>query len=198
MHITGRIAPLVLALALLPSLALAGVSGTSTVEYGTGEFAGYWCYTIEFTWDTPQSLSHISNFLGLEGLACACDPGLFVFPTPAGTTTGVEDGIECTLDYAGEYLCTGDSSLPVEFAGEAALKWDPSPESCNAGSTGSGSVTFCSLLAPGADELHPGVLVIKSDSGTISGDVMGPLPAADCSVDHEHDSMGSVKARFDR
>jgi hypothetical protein len=195
---TGRLFLATVALCLLPSLAMGAVSGTSTVDYGTGEFAGYWCYTIEFSWDTPQSLSNLSSFIGLEGLACACLPGIFVFPTPAGTTTGVENGVECTLEYIGEYLCTGNPSLPPEFAGQSAVKWDPAaPETCNAGSTGTGTVTFYSLLAPGADEVHPGVLVIKSGVTAIFGDVTGPLPAADCNVEHGHDSMGAMKSRFD-
>lgn len=196
---TGKLWFLFLLIVLVvPRPASAGVSGTATVEYGTGEFAGYWCYTIDFTWDTPQSLSNLSNFVGLDGLACACDPGIFLFPDPAGTTTGVEDGVECTLQYQGEYLCTGNPSLPAEFSNMAALKWDPSPETCNAGTTGSGSITFCSLLAPGDNLYHTGVLVIKSATGSIIGDVTGPLPAADCTVDDHAHSMGTMKARFDR
>jgi len=180
----------------LPLAAWAGVSGTATVSYGTGEFEGYWCYTIEFTWDTPFSLSNLSNFVGLEGLACACDPGIFVFPNPAGTTTGFEDGFECTLDYIGEYVCYGNPSLPPELENYSAVKWEPSPESCNAGTTGSGTVTFCSLLAPGPDEFHPGILVIKAGEETVIGGVSGFLPAADCDVDHEHDSLGQLKLRY--
>lgn len=179
-----------------PLAALAGVSGTATVDYGTGEFEGYWCYRIDFTWDSPYSLSNLSNFLGLEGLACACEPGIFVFPDPAGETTGFEDGVECTLDYAGEYVCNGNPSLPPELANFSAVKWEPSPEVCNAGTTGSGTVYFYSLLAPGPDEFHPDILVIKAGQETVIGGVTGQLPAADCDVDHEHDSLGQLKARF--
>jgi hypothetical protein len=119
----AHVRPLVLLvlLCLVPVLSHAGISGTSTVEEGTGEFAGYWCYTIEFTWDSPQSLSNLSTFVGLEGLECACDPGLFVFPDPAGTTTGYEDGEECTLEYVGEYVCFGNPSLrPARAAGRGS------------------------------------------------------------------------------
>lgn len=194
----GKATVFTLALVLVPALAIGGVSGTSSVDFGTGEFEGYWCYTIDFTWDSAQSLSNISNFLGLEGLECACEPGLFAFPSPSGTTTGEEDGIPCTLSYEGEYLCTGDPGLPPEFADATAVKWDPVPESCNAGTTGSGTVLFYSLLAPGPDEIHPGVLVIKSATGTVIGDVTGPLPAADCGVEDEVHSLGQFKARFDK
>lgn len=193
----GKVTLLALALMLVPALAFGGVSGTSSVDFGTGEFAGYWCYTVDFSWTSAQSLSNLSNFIGLDGLECACEPGLFLFPTPAGTTTGEEDGVPCTLNYVGEYLCTGNPSLPPEFAGATAVKWDPSPETCNAGTTGSGTMIFYSLLAPGPDEVHPGVLVIKSGQGTVVGDVTGPLPAADCSVGSEVESLGLLKARFD-
>jgi hypothetical protein len=195
---TGKVTLLTLALVLIHSLAFGGVSGTSSVDFGTGEFDGYWCYTIDFTWDSAQSLSNISNFLGLDGLVCACEPGLFLFPSPSGTTTGEEDGIPCTLSYEGEYLCNGNPSLPPEFANATAIKWDPAPEPCSAGTTGSGTVLFYSLLAPSPDELHPGVLVVKSNTSTIVGDVTGPLPAANCGVDHEFRSLGQIKARFDK
>jgi hypothetical protein len=184
------------ALIALPLAALAGVSGTATVDFGTGEFEGYWCYTIDFTWDTPYSLSNISSFVGLEGLACACDPGIFLFPDPAGSTVGEEDGVPCELDYVGEYLCTGNPSLPPELSTSTAVKWNPSPEACNAGTTGSGTVTFYSLLAPGDSQVHPDVLVIKASTGAIIGEITGQLPAPDCDVDHEHDSLGQLKARF--
>ena len=187
---------LVCAFAALPLAAAAAVSGTATVDYGTGEFEGYWCYTIEFSWDAPADLSNISVFIGLEGLACACDPGVFLFPTPAGTSTGTGDLGICELDYAGMYLCSGDPSLPPEYANATAVRWDPSPEVCDAGTTGSGTLIFYSLLAPGPDQVYPGAISFKSGLDTYVGDITGQLPAADCDVDHEHDSLGQLKARF--
>ena len=175
----------------------ASISGTASVEPGSGEFAEYWCYTIEFTWDSPHSLSNLSTFVGFEGLECACDPGIFAFPTPAGTTTGYEDGVECTLEYIGEYLCTGNPSLPGELSDLAAVKFDPSPETCDAGTTGSGSVTFYSLLAPGNTTYHQEVIVVKAGTGTVVGDISGLLPAADCSVDGHHSDWGSLKRDFE-
>lgn len=188
---------LVLAL-VFAAPASAGISATSTVEVGSGEFDGYWCYTIDFNWDAAQSLSHVSGFVGLDGLVCACDPGLFAFPDPAGTTTGYEDGVECTLEYVGEYLCTGDPSLPDPISGLAAVKFDPDPETCDAGSTGSGSVTFYSLLAPSSATHHTDVMVIKTGQDVVSGDVIGPLPAADCAVGVEDRGWGSVKGAYQR
>lgn len=196
----GIVSLALVAALLTPCAVLAqSVSGTATVDYGTGEFEGYWCYTIEFTWDSPQSLSNLSNFLGLEDLVCACDAGLFAFDYPAGQTTGLDDNMmECMSDYSGEYVCTGNPSLPDELSSMAAVKWEPSPEICDPGLTGSGWVRFYSLLAPGVSNFHDDVLVLKSDSFTILGDVTGPLPAADCSVpDHKH-TIGSMKARFDQ
>ena len=62
--------------------------------------------------------------------------------------------------------------------------------------TGSGTIIFYSLLAPGADEFHPDILVIKAGQETVIGGVSGQLPAADCDVDHEEHSLGQLKARF--
>jgi hypothetical protein len=185
-------------LLLTPTLAFAGVSGTSSVDYGTGEFEGYWCYTIDFTWDSPMDLSNVSVFVGLEGLVCACDPGLFVFPTPAGTSTGTGEFGECTLDYVGSYLCAGDPSLPPEYASDSAVRFDPEPELCNAGTSGSGSVTFYSLLAPGDPfEVHPDAISFKSGLTTYLGNITGPLPQADCSVPEQEATWGQLKAMFD-
>jgi hypothetical protein len=182
---------------LVPGLATAGVSATSSVDFGTGEFEGYWCYTIDFTWDVPVDLSNVSVFVGLEGLTCACDPGIFVFPNPAGNSTGSgEDGV-CSLDFVGSYLSAGDASLPPEYSDASAVRWDPSPEVCNAGVTGSGTVIVYSLLAPGdASEIHPGSISVKSGLDTYVGDITGALPQADCTVHGEHQSLGSLKARF--
>ena len=185
-----------LALCALSLPARAEISGTSTVTEGTGEFAGYWCYTVEFTWTSPNSLSNLSNFVGLDGLECACEPDLFRFPAPAGTTTGTEDGVECNIDYVGEYLCTGNPSLPEPLSSMAAVKFDPDPQTCDAGTSGSGSFTFCSLLAPSNLEIHPDVLVLKGGQGTVIGPVVGPLPAADCAVDTHEEGFGSLKSRF--
>lgn len=184
------------ALMILPLASLAAVSGTATVDFGTGEFQGYWCYTIEITWDAPADLSNVSAFVGLEGLACACDPEVFLFPTPAGTSTGTGEFGVCELDYAGTYLCTGDPSLPPEYANVTAVRWDPSPEVCNAGTTGSATLVFYSLLAPGPDQIYPDAVSFKSGLDTYVGNLTGRLPAADCGVEHEHDSLGQLKARF--
>ena len=186
----------VLALLVLPLASEAAVSGTATVDFGTGEFEGYWCYTIEIAWDAPMDLSNVSVFVGLEGLACACDPGVFLFPTPAGTSTGTGDLGVCELDYVGSYLCTGDPSLPPEYADVTAVRWDPSPEVCNAGTTGTATLIFYSLLAPGPDQIYPDAISVKSGLDTFLGDISGVLPAADCEVDHEHESLGQLKARY--
>lgn len=193
----GKYLVLAVALCLAPTLAVAGVSGTATVDIGTGAFEGYWCYTIDFTWDSAFSLSNLSNFVGLDGLECACDPGIFVFPSPAGSTTGFDDGVECTMSYEGEYVCNGNPSLPPELDSMAAVKWEPSPEICDAGKTGSGTMIFYSLLAPGDDEFHPDVLVIKAGLTTVVGGVQGTLPAADCGVHNEEDSLGHLKGRYE-
>ena len=46
----GKATLFALALVLVPALAFGGVSGTSSVDFGTGIYQGYWCYTIDFTW----------------------------------------------------------------------------------------------------------------------------------------------------
>jgi len=179
------------------SLAHGQISGTATVEpAGPGPFDGYWCYTVDLTWSTPKSLSHLTIYVGLDNLECACDDGLFAFPSPAGTTTGEEDGVSCTLDYDGEYVCHGDPSLPSGMDDLAAVKWDPISEPCDAGSVGSGAFLFYSLLAPGPSTTHEDLLVIKNGQNASTGDVVGQLPQADCAVHTRDDSFGGVKKDF--
>ena len=129
-------ASLILAMLLTPAAAFAGVTGTSTVSVGTGEFAEYWCYTVTYSWDSPQSLSNVGVFIGLEGLQCACEPGIFAFPTPAGSTIGESDGVSCSIDYEGNYSCQEYDGYPPEFANLAVVRFDPITEPCEAGSTG--------------------------------------------------------------
>lgn len=185
-------------LILAAPMAQAQITGTATVQpAGPGPFDGYWCYTIDMDWSTPKSLSHLTIYVGLDNLECACDDGLFTFDSPAGTSTGVEDGVTCTLDYDGEYVCHGDPSLPSGMDDLAAVKWDPITEPCDAGKTGSGTFTFYSLLAPGPYTTHEDLLVIKNGQNASTGDVVGRLPQADCSVDAHTDSFGGVKNKFD-
>jgi hypothetical protein len=182
---------------VMPTVASAGVTATSTVSLGTGQYAGYWCYTISYTWDSPQSLSNVGVFLGLEGLECACEPGLFVFPVPAGSSVGESDGESCSIDYEGNYSCQEYDGYPPEFANLAVVRFDPISEPCEAGSTGSGTLTFYSLLAPGSTLQHPDKIVIKHGSeGTTLGSIIGPLPAANCAVPSHVRSWSTIKIQY--
>ena len=74
------------------------------------------------------------------------------------------------------YLCTGDPSLPPEYFNVTALRWDPSPELCNAGTTGSGTMIVYSLLAPGPDQTYVDAISVKSGLDTYFGNLTGTLP----------------------
>ena len=62
--------------------------------------------------------------------------------------------------------------------------------------TQSATLVFYSLLAPGPDQIYPDAVSFKSGLDTYVGNLTGRLPAADCGVEHEHDSLGQLKARF--
>ena len=188
-----------LAIALIPSFATAScISGTASVVASSDPaFDGYWEYTVEVSWDSPKSLSHLNVYFGLEGLICACDPGLMTFADIAGQSVGTEDGVECSLDYAGEYLCHGDPSLPAELGDVPAVKFEPISEPCDAGSMGSGTFVFYSLIAPAPESVYHDALVVKNGNGACTGDISGFLPAADCALPVEAGSWGSLKSTND-
>src|SRR6266853_476880 len=87
-------------------------------------FPGLFKYTLTVTWGVgAHDPSHLDILLGLNDCACVCDPRLFKFASPAGTSTGVNGGGGCTVPYYAAYACTGDPSIQ-EMTGPA-IKFSP-------------------------------------------------------------------------
>lgn len=185
--------------ALIPSLATAGecVSGSSAAALqSSGPFAGMWKYTLTVTWDTgSQDLSHLTFDLGLDDCPCVCDEGVIRFDTPAGDSDGhLPSGEPCTVDYAGDFVCAGDPSIPEQDG--PAVKWDPAEGDCEPGRTGTGTFCFYSLNGPGA--AGPGELWIKFGQNTCTGPLTGDLPACNgCPTPIEPATWGAVKSLFE-
>ncbi len=175
------------------------VCGVSTVTVGTGAFVGYWCYTIEASWDSDHGLSHLNILTDLPA-ACRCEEELITFDTPAGTSQGFEDENDttpCFNTYTGEYNCMGDPSLGSPLDQVAAIKFEPDTE-CD-DKIGTGTFTFYSQAAPAGDEntVHTAVIVDKNGNGECTGSVTGPLPGIECAVHTIQESLGSVRKRFE-
>ncbi len=171
------------------------VSMTVTVS---GPNAGVYTYTVTGCWDVGQTaLSHNDVLLMLGDCPCICDPGLFSFPDPAGTSTGEDEtGAACTVNYIGEFLCAGDPAIPPELQ-MPAVKFEPAAgQTCQPTTSGCGTWTFYSLLAPGPDVVHSDAFVIKHGGDACTGDVSGPLPECNCPTAVEQSSWGNVKGLY--
>lgn len=161
-------------------------------------FEGLWKYTLSGSWDVGQrALSHMDILLMLGDCPNLCDPGLVVFGSPAGLSTGEDSlGVACALEYTGSYLCEGDPSIPPNLR-EPAAKFEPvNGEGCSSMTEGSGTWIFYSVLPPGEDVLHEDVIVIKHGNQACTGDVSGRLPICVPPTAVEVETWGRVKAIF--
>jgi hypothetical protein len=169
------------------------VVGTVTVSQPNDPgFEGLYKYCVTATWDVGQfGLSHIDFFLELENCECACEEGVVQFPTPAGTSDGVPE--PCTVEYAGEYLCMGDPTVPEDMNGPA-VKYDAIPGECEPGSTGTGTWCFYSPFPPAPASTHTSA--IKHGGEICYGVVTGSLPMCDCSTPTHHSTFGRIKVSY--
>lgn len=154
---------------------------------------GQYKYTITVTWDVgTHDPSHLDLLIGLNDCACVCDPRLFKFDSPAGTSSGVNGGGSCTVPYYGEYVCKGDPSIKDTTTGPA-IKFNPDETLCSTNETGTGTFIFYSPLPPGPSQVQPNAIAIKHGTDTCYGPLVGPLPVCDCSVPAANASWGMVK-----
>ncbi len=175
------------------------INGAITAELTNDPgFEGLYKYTVTFTWDTDQGLSHTSIFLALANCECVCEPNLFSFGSPAGSSLGeLPNGEECTALYEGSYVCMGDPTIP-EAMNSPAIKFDAigDPEGCEPGKTGVGIACFYSPLPPGPINSAPNAIGVKAAGQTCLGPVDGFLPMCDCSVQIETSTWGEVKGSY--
>lgn len=175
------------------------VSGTVSAELSNEPgFEDYYKYTIELSWDVSGSAvpSHFDMFLDLGNCECICDAELFRFPTPAGTSDGLDEtGAPCTVLYDGSFQCLGDPSIPGDD--RPAVKFDAvsSPE-CEPAEVGSGTFCFYSLLPPVGDENTVSAAGVKHGSLFCEGTVTGPIPSCDCPVSVDASSWSGIKGQY--
>jgi hypothetical protein len=173
------------------------LNATSTAEYQlTGPYVGNWRYTIQVAWDVGRhDPSHVDVIIGLTQCQCRCDARLFKFPSPAGTSTGVNASGACTVPYAGLYACKGDPSIKDATTG-SAVKFQPDESACSTDESGSGTFVFYSPLPPGAPEHYLDAVAVKHGLDTCWGEIVGVLPICDCSVPSEDLSWGRMKSIY--
>ena len=173
---------------------VACVSGTVTVSQPNDlGFEGLYKYCVTASWDVGQfGLSHIDFFLELANCECACDAGLVQFATPSGTSNGEPE--PCTVEYEGEYLCTGDPSIPDDMNGPVVKHNAISEDDCEAGTAGTGTWCFYTSLPPAPVSGH--AVAIKHGQEVCYGQIVGQLPMCQCSTPAHHSSWGRMKAVY--
>ena len=155
-------------------------------------FSGLYKYTLTVTWDVGvHDPSHLDILVGLNDCACVCDPRLFKFGSPAGTSTGVNAGGDCTVPYYAAYACTGDPS--IDGMTGPAIKFSPDESVCSTNETGTGTFVFYSPLPPSPIQVQPNAIAIKHGTDTCYGPLVGSLPVCQCSVPASATTWGRVK-----
>ena len=173
------------------------LSAQSTAQSVTsGPYAGQYKYTITITWDVGvHDPSHLDVLIGLNNCVCVCDPRLFNFPSPAGTSTGINAAGACTVPYVGAYKCKGDPSIRGTVTGPA-IKFDPDETLCSTNEAGTGTFVFYSPLPPSPIDIQPDAIAIKHGLDTCYGPIVGTLPMCDCSVPTSAVTWGQIKGTY--
>jgi hypothetical protein len=189
--------PVARAHAQAPHVPCPVLSARSSVEYVTaGEFAGTYRYKIDLTWDLGRrDPTHLDILVGLLDCACVCDPRLFRFVTPAGTSNGVNLSGACLVSYTADYRCMGDPSIQGTTPG-AAIRLHAIDDGCENDGAGTGSFVFYSPLPPGGDGMYGDAIALKQNGTTCYGVLMGYLPMCDCTVPAGPASWGRVKSVY--
>ena len=189
---------LALILTVAAPVAAECASGTVTVELSNDPgFENLYKYTVNLEWSLGTfALSHPTLFIDLENCECVCDPSVVVFDTPAGSSSSEEEGVSCDNGYYGDYVCSGDPSLPATMNGPA-VKWDPDETVCTPGLSGTGTFCFYSPLPPGSEMTVTDAIAIKHGEEVCYGDVVGMLPICNCTVGNHDHSVSSLRGQYD-
>jgi len=181
-----------------PAAAQTCASGTVTAAFNADPaFPGMWKYCAEVSWSFDKyQVSHLTTFLRLPNCACICDPRFIRFGDPAGHSVNTSSDPTCELDYSGDYVCTGDPSLPDQYNGPAIKFLPESDLGCEPGISGYGTFCFYSPMPPQDPSDDPQGLAIKHGQQICYGMLSGQMPSCDCALPTQTTTWGSLKATY--
>ena len=158
------------------------ISGTGTAELvQTGDYAGWYKYTYDVTWNLTKGLSHLDLILKP---GCTQDDHHIVFETELG---GAADGWstdECwhpgkpvvfTVLYEGMFEPTGDPSINLT---SPLIKWEPYENGDEPGKKGTGEFWFYANIIPEYGSLD-NVFAAKYGTHKVFGDLVGAYPSCE-------------------
>jgi len=173
-------------LAAVLSLAWAGeagaglISATGTAELVQGgDYAGWYKYTYDLTWDLKKGLSHWDLLLKP---GCTQPDHQIVFETALG---GASDGLSTgdgwkpskpvvfTVSYEGMFEPQGDPSINLTAP---LIKWEPDETYDEPGKKGTGQFWFYANILPEYGTFDD-VLAAKYGRSKIFGDLDGAYPS---------------------
>ena len=164
-----------------PAAAEAGlISATGTAELVQGgDYAGWYKYTYDLTWDLTKGLSHWDLILKP---GCTQPDHEIVFETALG---GAYDGLSTgddwspsqpvvfTVSYEGMFEPQGDPSIHLTAP---LIKWEPYDLGDEPGKKGVGQFWFYANILPEYSTFD-NVVVAKSGQNNVVGDMAGAYPS---------------------
>ncbi len=158
------------------------ISGTGTADLvQTGDYAGWYKYTYEVTWNLSKSLSHLDLVLKP---GCTQDDHHIVFETELGGAADGESTGECwnpnkpvvfTVSYEGMFEPNGDPSIKLA---EALIKWEPYENGDEPGKKGVGQFWFYANILPEYGSFD-NVFAGKYGKNKVFGDMTGAYPSCE-------------------
>ncbi len=180
----------------MPGLAQAtcSIAGTVTASANPDPMGPDWMYTVDIDWDTGSqyALSHMGLWLDVAGGTCSCQDfqQALSFDGIIGSS-----GTSCVTSYASSLNCQGDPSIPNVHG--IVLKFEPTGESCEPGTSGHGTFVFFSDLGPTPIDEDALTLVDKFAQQYCFGSLTGEFPSMPCNpVGAESANWGSIKGMF--
>lgn len=180
----------------MPVLALAtcSISGSVTASANPDPLGPDWMYTVVIDWNTGSqyALSHMDMWLDVAGGTCSCQD--FQQAISYAAIIG-SSGASCVTSYTGSLNCQGDPSIP--HVDGIVLKFEPTAQSCEPGTTGQGTFVFFSELGPAPIDEEALTLVDKFARQYCFGSLTGDFPSMPCDpVGAGSANWGSVKGMF--
>ena len=165
-----------------PAVRACVISGTGTADLvQTGDYAGWYKYTYEVTWNLSKGLSHLDLVLKP---GCTQEDHRIVFETELGGAYDGESTGECwnsgkpvvfTVPYEGMFAPNGDASINLT---KALVKWEPYENGDEPGKKGIGQFWFYANILPEYGSFD-NVFAGKYGQNTVFGDLTGAYPSCE-------------------